>query len=316
MPVNSSFASQGATPNQGFSFSLGKKNKKTNDMYGLFGENKSQGYNYVRPQTTPQPSNNPFPTTLKSTGLISQTSNPSQYSPQSYASQQQGLIDKMGQLSSTYAPRVAAPYGQFGIGEGQKRLSDYELARYNTLQTGLGKQSEATQGLLEKSLPQAISPGSSVINPIAGTQLAGYSPEQSAFRGGQIGQIATQGGQSVQLNQAQNTISGVKALLGNDNATAITKLNSLVNDIRNNVSSPTRAQFESTLGALAAQVAPFNPTLATALTGDALKNSSGTAILSAINQAQQAIQAQQQAISGGQTSGTSGSNGGGFAEAW
>jgi hypothetical protein len=330
MPVNSSFASQGATPGSGGFFSKltgGKKlqnpakssvTKPMQNTSGVYGEDKVNKVNYAFPQGTSTPTS---PFTKPTTGGVFNPSsspvvnNPAQYSPQSYASQQQGLVNKMGDLSTSYAPRVASAYAQPGIGEGQKRLSDYELARYNTLQTGLSSQSDAVKGLLDKSLPQAIAPGSSVINPIAGTQLSGYSPEQSAFRGGQIAQIATQGGQSVQLNQAQNTISGVKALLGNDNDLAITKLQGFINEIRNNVSSPTRAQFEATLGSLAAQVSPFNPSLAEKLTGEGLKNSSGEAILSAINQAQQAIQAQQQAINGGAQQ-ASGSTGGGFTETW
>lgn len=225
---------------------------------------------------------------------------PQQGTPGYYAKQIEGFRDQ-------YAPKVAAPYHEFGIAEGQKRLSDYELTRMNSL-------INPTQKLLEASAPQAISPGSSVIQPIAGGQFPGYSPEESAFRGGQIGQIGTQGAQSVQYNQAQKTISGIKNLLGNDNATSINRINNFVRQIKQEVSSPELASFQTTLGALATQVAPFNKQLADQLisfTGAELGNASGPAIMAAINQAQQAIQSQQQAVSGGFGAQSSGGTSGG-----
>jgi len=280
---------------------LGGKN-----LFGEFGgANQDVQKPPVQPATQPVPQQNqntssgnfnPFPQAQPQA-----PQGPQRGTPGYYADQIEGYRDQ-------YAPRVAAPYGQFGIGEGQKRLSDYELTRMNSL-------INPTQKLLEASAPQAVAPGSSVIQPIAGGQFPGYSPEESAFRGGQIGQIGTQGAQSVQYNQAQKTITGIKNLLGNDNATSINRINNFVNQIKQNVSSPELASFRTTLGALAQQVSPFNESLAKQLNnyaGDGLANASGSAIMSAINQAQQAIQSQQQAVSGGISGQSAPSSSGGF----
>lgn len=289
---------------------------------GNFGTNQnypgSGGFNYATPQSqpTPQPApqTTPRPTPSSNTSTFpgmnfgqSQTPQPTKGTSPYYAQQIENIRDK-------YAPRVAAPYAQFGIGEGQKRLSDYELARGNF-------NLEATKPLLTASLPQAVSPGSSLIQPLAGTsgtKFPGYSAEDSAFNSGIINQITNQGAQSVSLNQAQNTISSISSLLGNDNQSSINRLNNFINQIQQNVSSPELATFRTNLGALAQQVAPYNPTLSQQLTnyaGDGLGNANSQAIMSAINAAQQAIQSQQQALYGGYNQ-SSGSTGGSFAEAW
>lgn len=274
----------------------------------------------------PAPTTKSVPSTKATTkGLLSTPKqanqvqvSPKQGTPLYYAQRQESvaqitpeersLMDEQAKLRGVYSGRVAAPFGSFGVGEGQNRLSDYELARYNAqlkgieqqqagLQTALQRSSTAGEGLLSASLPQPVSPGSSIITPVTGESLQGYSPTESAFRGGQISAIQGQGQRSVQLGQAQNIISGIKQTLGEDNATALTNLNAIVNDVRKRVSSPAVSAFRTQLGNLAAQLSEVNPELAKSLTdfsGEGLGNASPQAILAAIDEAQRSLQIQQQ----------------------
>lgn len=311
---------------------------KVGGFQGKYGTNQNYagpgGYNYAGPATQPKPAGMlsgggltgggstgtmPFQTQQQQPAQPATPPAPQQGTPQYYAGAQEKYAQNIAQLGHDYAPKIAAPYGQFGIGDAQKRLSDYELSRMNALVGTQEKAAGINAPLLSASLPQTIGPIEYAYSPLGGAQAANAgagSNFQRVANAGALGQVQSLGGESVGLQAAQNTISNMKSLIGNDNTTAITKLNQIINNVRNGVSDPSIASFRSTLGALAQAVQSFNPSLADQLTsygGGDLGNQDAAAIVQAINSAQQAIQSRQQAvqqgISGGQAqSGNTGGN--------
>lgn len=310
-PVAKYVANLGKKPTNEPNMSVAPKDTTTN----IDGTNTQN-----RNTTTGTGTGTSFNTGTGNNGLISQMNQnntptqPAVGTPAYYAAQQEQYNKNISDLGAEYSGRIAAPFAQTGIGEAPKRLSDYELARGNYL---VGTQEKARAGnepLLTASQPKTIGPTDYAYNPLEGAQSANQGAGSAAsrvFNAGALGAIQGQGGQSVQLQQAQNTISNLTNLLGDNNATQINRLNQFVNDIKGNISNPELAQFKTTLGALANAVSSVNPTLAQQLTqysGGNLGDANAQTIMAAIGAAQNAIQGQQQAI-GGNVQSSSGNTG-------
>lgn len=286
-----------------------------------------------------------FPVNNKQTPAPTTAPKAAQYTPQSYADyyqgkgdlspQEQTLINQQQDIGSKYGQVAQANRSVSGPAGLINRISDADLARYQTelganqsaltgLQSGLTRGAGVGQGLLNASLPRTVGPTDFAYNPLTGAQGANEGAGSSfgrVFNAGKLGAAQSQGGESVKLAQAQSTIDGVKSLIGNDSTTGITAIDAIIGDVRNQIPNAKIQDFRAKLGALAQQVSSYNPSVAAQLTnfaGNGLGTASGTNIMAAINAAQQSIQEQQNAIPNynGGGGNTSGSTGGSYAESW
>lgn len=160
--------------------------------------------------------------------------------------------------------------------------------------------------LFEMGAPRTISPTDLAYSPLDGIDNINTANQGSGagrvFNSGALAGRQAQGAQSVQFNQQQGTINSlIQSLGGSDsNNIPIVPIQKFINQIKSGTSSPELAAFQATLGSVAQVLAATNPTLAETLTNqDKLKSATPQTIISAIQAAQQAILAQQQAIQGG-----------------
>jgi len=176
--------------------------------------------------------------------------------PSSYQTREQSLFNEQAALRNKYAPLVASPFGQPGIGQGPQRMSDYELARYNALntgiqneltgvQTGLNRGLSAAQGARGALEPMQVSPGTGVISPVTGQSLPGYSASESALRGGAAGYIQNATPEyfsAIGNRQGIKNVEGqLTGLIGEQglNPSSIPRLNSFINTVmREGASNP------------------------------------------------------------------------------
>lgn len=189
--------------------------------------------------------------------------------------QEQALLDEQAKLRGQYSDKVAAPYSQFGIGEGQKRLSDYELARYNTQLTGINQQQEG----LQNALTRGTSAGGTLLNAALpktmGLTEVAYNPLEGATGNvaGNIGTRAQIAGNisSIQdLQQKRNaaatnlsSIGNIEGLMkkvlqnNNVNPSDVNAINAFTQRIAANTSSPEYQEFQQYLTSLKSLYADY-----------------------------------------------------------
>jgi hypothetical protein len=263
------------------------------------------------------------------------TPTPQPGTPGYFAGVQSGIVNRQLGMADTYAPRIAAPYGQPGIAEGQKRLSDYELSRYNAQLTGLNQAGTLNQGLLNASLPQGYSYQSNVINPItgqsygAGATGAGNGP---GYGGTTLGQQA-QGQQAQEYRGAHNAALNLQNQLGTlisgagINPSNISALNSFINRVSTNVSDPNYQTFNNIVNDLASRysviltpqggsTSDYRTQIAHSLINSAQSGQSIMQVLDSLNKQAEGVIGGVQSASEGNYGGSSGSTGGGFSEQW
>lgn len=188
-------------------------------------------------------------------GNLAQTYNAQ--SPSYYAQQYEDTAKGAQGLVNQYAPKVSAPYSEFGIGDTQKKLSDYELTRMNTLLKGYDYPMQAYGNLMTASQPKTIGPTDYAYNPLEGAQGANQGGGSIAQRVGQaaaINQIPGQMQQLTGLQQQSQNLNQIGNMLMQKIPGAnspINAINALSQNVLKNFSSQDLAQFQANLNTLA-----------------------------------------------------------------
>lgn len=257
-------------------------------------------------------------------GASPKSPTPPPSSPASYAGQLESAYTGLGELQKKRGILSQAPLGQMNVGSRADDVKSYQAGLLAAESKPYEQQIAASSKLLDTSLPQAIAQGSSVINPLTGQQLAGFSPKEASFNAG-IYQNATSQGQNYaanqvnqqKLDQAGQFLNGIISGTGYQSL-GLVPANVWKNQILKNLSNEQINSLQTSLNAIAQLLPEGNQKneLLKASTGD-LANSNPAAIQAALTAASGFLGSQNNAIIqqyGGVQNGsqTGGQSSGGF----
>lgn len=188
-------------------------------------------------------------------GTLAKTYN--QQSPGYYANEYENTAKSAQDLVNQYAPRIATPMSQPGIGEMPKRLSDYERANLATQLEGYKYPMEAYNNLVNASLPRTMGPTDVAYNPVQGAESANAGAGNISDRVLRANAINQLGGQSQNLTGQQQQKTNFDAI-GNmlmakipGTNSSINAINALSRNVIDNFSSQEMQAFKASLNSLA-----------------------------------------------------------------
>lgn len=200
------------------------------------------------------------PTTSQPTTQSASPAAPSTGTPGFYANDLNNLQQQTAAVTKEYAPLVASPMGQFGIGTDPANLSNYELAREQNQLQGLSQQGTLATTGLNASLPGQVSPGNSLYNPLQGA--GAFNPAEGATRGAAYSALVPA---YSDMNAAQATLQNISdnTNLFNSlvpqgvNVSDATPLNQLSNAVGTLFSSQDYGKFNAILPNIISQYASY-----------------------------------------------------------